>query len=478
MYLTHRHVTTSTELHALHLAASEARRWLAGYDTRAVGATVDADTLRARMTAPLPRGGIPALRVIEELVAMTEGGLNGSASGRFFAWVIGGVLPSALAADWLTGAWDQNAAIHATAPAAAMIEEMVGAWLLELLDLPRDASFALTTGCQLAHFTGLAAARCAVLRDAGWNVHEDGLAGAPTIRVLTSEHRHASIDRAVRFLGIGTRNIESLVTDAYGRIPPDTLRVALARESGPVIVVLDAADLNIAAIDDFATLIPIAKTAGAWVHIDGAFGLFARASTTRRHLVAGIELADSWATDAHKWLNVPCDSGIAFVRDRDAHHAAMSVSASYITADSTVRSQIDWNPEWSRRARGFTLFAALRELGAEGVSDLVDRSCDHCQTLVRRIGALPGAEVVWVSELNQGLVRFLDPRAGAGTDAHDRRTDAVIASVNATGEAFFSGTTWLGRRAMRISVVNWRTTAADVERTVGAVARVLGVQGL
>ena len=470
-------MTTPAELAALDRAVAAARTWLDGYDTRAVGATVSAAELRQRMSMALEPHGVPAAQVIDELVAMTDGGLHGSAGGRFFAWVMGGSLPSALAADWLTSAWDQNAAIHTTAPAAAMIEELVGAWVLELLDLPRTASFAFTTGCQLAHFTCLAAARHAVLQRAGWNVHEDGLAGAPPVRVLTSEHRHHSIDRAVRFLGIGTRNIESLPTDADGRIPPDTLRAALARVAGPVIVVLDAADLNIAAFDEFATLIPIAHDAGAWVHVDGAFGLLARASQTRRHLLSGAEAADSWATDAHKWLNVPFDCGIAIVRDREAHRAAMTVSASYISVDATVRHQIDWNPEWSRRARGFPLFAALRELGREGVADLIDRSCDHCRALVTGIGALDGAEVVWVSELNQGLVRFTDRRPGAEAAAHDRRTDAVIAAVNATGEAFFSGTTWEGRRAMRISVVNWRTTHDDVQRSIRAVADVLAGMG-
>lgn len=466
-------MTSPIDIPALNLAVAAAKSWLAGYDTRPVGTTADAATLRTRMSGPLSDAGVPAERVIEELIALTDGGLIGSPGGRFYAWVIGGTVPSALAADWLTAAWDQNAAVHATAPAAAMIEEMVGAWLLELLDLPREASFAFTTGCQLAHFTCLAAARSAVLRDAGWDVNEDGLAGAPAIRVLTSEHRHHSIDRAVRFLGIGTRQIESLATDDDGRVTAAALRAALARVPGPTIVVLDAADLNIAAIDDFLTLIPIAKAAGAWVHVDGAFGLFARASRARRHVVAGLELADSWATDAHKWLNVPYDSGIAIVRDRQAHRASMSVSASYIPVDDTVRQQIDWNPEWSRRARGFTLFAALRELGRDGVSDLVDRCCDHCSALVQGIGSLPGAEVVWLSALNQGLVRFLDTHVDASDEAHDRRTDAVIEAINASGEAFFSGTTWHGRRAMRISVVNWLTTSADVERTVRAVAEAL-----
>lgn len=458
---------------ALARAFEHAAGWLDGLDTRTVAATTPLGTLRARLGGALPAAGTDAAQVIDDLVAMTEGGLLGSASGRCFAWVIGGALTSALAADWLTAAWDQNAALYACGPAASVVEEVAGAWLKELFDLPRDASFAFTTGCQLAHVTCLATARHAVLRDVGWDVGVEGIGGAPPIRVLTSEHRHASIDRAVRFLGLGTRHLAPLATDADGRMAPATLERALDTGTGPTIVVLDAADLNAAAFDPFDTLVPIAKAAGAWVHVDGAFGLFARAIRTTRHLLAGVEGADSWATDAHKWLNVPFDCGVAVVRDRSAHRAAMTLSASYLTAAARARDQIDWNPEWSRRARGFAVYAALRELGRDGVEALVDRSCAHCRALVAGIGALPGAEVVWASALNQGMVRFRDPRPGADDADHDRRTDAVIAAVNLTGEAFFSGTTWRGRRAMRVSVVNWRTDERDVARTLAAVRAAL-----
>ncbi len=460
---------------ALERAHAAALAWLDGIDTRSVGATASAAELRRRMHIALEADGVSAEQVIDDLVAMTDGGLHAAVSGRFFAWVIGGALPSALAADWLTCAWDQNAAIYSTAPAAAVVEEVAGAWLLDVLDLPRDASFAFTTGCQLAHFTALAAARHAVLSRAGWDVHGDGLFGAPAIRVLTSEHRHGSIDRAIRFLGIGSNALVALPTNHIGVVEARTLAAALAAHAGPTIVVLDAADLNIGAIDDFATLIPIAHAAGAWVHIDGAFGLMARASATKRELLRGVELADSWATDAHKWLNVPYDCGFAVVRDREAHRASMTLSASYISENTDVRSQIDWNPEWSRRARGFAVFAALREMGRNGLADLIDRDCAHCHSIVTGIGALPGAEVLWEPNLNQGLVRFLDPRLGATSADHDRRTDAVIEGVNATGEAFFSGTTWQGQRAMRVSVVNWRTNAEDVRRTLAAVASVLAL---
>ena len=397
---------------ALERAFDGARAWLSGLDTRPIEATIDPEALRHRLDLALPQQGEPPEQVIDELIAMTEGGLLGSASGRFFAWVIGGSLTSALAADWLVSTWDQNAALYACGPAAAVIEEVAGAWIKELLDLPSDASFAFTTGCQLAHFTGLAAARYAMLKRAGWDVEDDGLFGAPRLHVLVNEHKHGSVERAARYLGLGRRSIRTVATDAQGRITPRGLEVALDGVEGqPVVVVLNAADLNIGACDPFKELIPIAHAAQAWVHVDGAFGLIARSSRARRHLLDGVEHADSWATDGHKWLNVPFDCGIAIVRDSEAHKSAMTLSASYISA-SGARDQIDWNPEWSRRARGVPLYAALRELGREGVERLVDRSCDHCHALVSGLGALPGVVVVAAPTLNQGLVRFT--RAGAG----------------------------------------------------------------
>ncbi|WP_229692182.1 pyridoxal phosphate-dependent decarboxylase family protein [Paenibacillus radicis (ex Gao et al. 2016)] len=425
------------------------------------------------MDLPLGNDGIPAERVIDELVAATEGGHLGSAGGRFFAWVIGGALPSALAADWLTSTWDNNAALYACGPAASVVEEVAGAWVKEVLDLPRSASFAFTTGCQMAHFTCLAAARHALLRDRGWNVERDGLTGAPAIRILASEQRHGSIERALRFLGIGTAALVPLTTDADARVTADVLSIALKASDSPTIVILDAADLNVAAIDPFSELIPIARAAGAWVHIDGAFGLWARASEHHQSKLAGVELAHSWATDAHKWLNTPKDIGIALITDSDAHRAAMEISADYLTHDAETRDQINWTPDWTRRARGFAVYAALRELGRAGVADLIDRSCVHAAALANGIAALHGAELVFAPTLNQALVRFLSPEPNALAVDHDARTASVIAAINAEGTAFFSGTVWRGRRAMRISVVNWRTSDADVHATIAAVARVL-----
>ena len=458
---------------ALDRAHEHAARWLEGLDTRAVNATATLEQMRARLGVPLEEHGTDPVQIVDDLAAATEGGLLGSPSGRFFAWVIGGTLQSALAADWLTSAWDQNAGLFATSPASAVAEEVAGAWLLDLLELPRDASFAFVTGCQMAHVTALAAAREGVLRDAGWNATQDGLFGAPRIRVLANATRHDSVDRALRFLGIGERALIEIPTDGDGRVTEASLRSTLEADSGPTIVVLAAGDLNTGVFDSFRTLIPIAKAAGAWVHVDGAFGLMARASKSKRHMLDGVDLADSWAADAHKWLNVPYDSGVAIVRDREAHYNAMTVHASYLEASHEVRDEIDYNPEFSRRARGFALYAALRELGREGLSTLIDRCCAHCHAIVTGIGALPGAEMLWEPELDQGLVRFLDPRPGATDADHDARTDAVITAINATGEAFFAGVTWNGRRAMRVSVVNWRTNETDVARTIAATQRAI-----
>jgi glutamate/tyrosine decarboxylase-like PLP-dependent enzyme len=436
-----------------------------------VGATATLDTLRERLAKPLNVQRMAADTVIDELVADTAGGITGSAGGRFFGWVIGGSLPAALAADWLTAAWDQNAASFSCAPAEAVIEEVCGTWLKDLLRLPAGASFALTTGCQMAHVTALSAARNALLARAGWNVERDGLFGAPRIRILSSDQYHGSITRATRMLGMGTAAVIGLPANAAGQLEPATLEQALLEDAGTLtIVLLQAGDLNIGAYDCFADLIPLAQRHGAWVHVDGAFGLWVNASARYRHLLAGVELADSWATDGHKWLNVPYDSGFAFVADAKAHRAAMSYEAHYISHNDLVREQKDWNPDWSRRGRGVPAYAALRELGREGVSELVERCCEAAHAIATGIAALPGAELVWEPQINQGLVRFLDPNGD-----HDKRTDAVCEAVVAGGESFFSNTTWRGKRCMRISVCNWQTSENDVARSIAAVDSVLNM---
>jgi glutamate/tyrosine decarboxylase-like PLP-dependent enzyme len=459
---------------SLDAAIEAARAHIDNLDVAPVGATADLRTLRKQLSKPLTNDGMPPEQVIAELARDVQGGLIGTGSGRFYGWVIGGTVPAALGADILTSVWDQNSTLFATSPASAVVEEVAGVWLKEILGLPADASFALVTGCQMAHTTCLAAARHAVLSRLNWDVEERGLFGAPPIRVLTSGMRHGTFDRAIRFVGIGKSQVELLESDDRDCLRADALEAALKKNlSAPTIVLLQAGDVNIGSIDDFKTLIPIAKRYNAWVHVDGAFGLWAAASPRYTHLVAGVEAADSWATDGHKWLNVPFDCGYAFVADPTSHRASMSHRAPYLIHVGDARDEMDWTLEWSRRARGFPTYAALRQLGRNGVAEIVANCCEHAHSLVMEMGKLPGAEVVWEPTINQGLVRFLDKKPGATSEDHDRRTDQVIAAIVASGEAFFGGTTWRGRRAMRVSVSCWRTTSDDVSRTVRAVEKVL-----
>lgn len=463
-----------TSVPALARAAEHAAAYLDSLDTASVATTATLAELRARFVHELPEEGVNPVTVIDELARDTAGGLLGSAGGRFYGWVIGSGLPAALAADWLTATWDQNAGLYACGPAAAVVEEVCGTWLKEVLGLPASASYSLVTGCQMAHVTCLAAARHAVLQRAGWDVNRDGMAGGPRIRILTSSEVHGTTTRAAKLLGIGTANITVLPSEANGQLSAESLRQALAGEADrPAIVVLQAGDVNCGVFDPFPELIEVAHAANAWVHVDGAMGLWANAVPALRPLLTGVERADSWATDGHKWLNVPYDCGYAFVAHAEHHRAAMEHRASYLVHASEVRDELDWTPEHSRRARGFATYAAMRELGKAGILDLVARCCRHAHSIVTRIGALRGATVVCVPQINQGLVRFLDLRAGATEEDHDRRTDAVIAAINATGEAFFTGSTWRGQRVMRVSVSSWRTTDADVDRAIAAAAAVL-----
>ena len=465
--------TDSRERATLQRAAELSLTFLESLEAAPVAATASAADLRRRLALPLPDAGTHPVAVLEELVRGVDGGLIGSAGGRFYGWVIGAGLPSAVAADWLTSIWDQNAGLYACSPAAAIVEEVAGEWLKDILGLPASASFAFVTGCQMAHVTCLAAARYAVLARAGWDVGRDGLGGAPRVRLLTSSEVHGTTVRAARFLGLGTGNVTVLPSDDNGQLRPESLRQALEPESErPTIVVLQAGDVNAGTFDSFSELIPLAHQARAWVHVDGAMGLWCNAVPELRHLLAGAEAADSWATDGHKWLNVPYDSGYAFVADPEPHRASMTQQASYLVQGKDGRDQLDWTPEHSRRARAFATWAALRELGRSGVSDLVLRCSRMAGELVTRIGALPNARAIRVSEINQGLVRFYDPAPGATEQDHDRRTDEVTAAINATGEAFFTNTTWRGMRCMRVSVSSWRTDASDVDRAVAAAERV------
>ena len=446
----------------LDIAFAEARRYLASLDTRPVSSRGTPDELRSLLPKQFPDHGMSANDVVRTIAAAAEPGLTANAGGRFFAWVKGGALPAALATDIMCSAWDQNAVLASTSPAAAILEELAGQFLLEALRLPADASYAFVTGCQMAHTTALAAARHAVLARKGWNVETKGLQGAPIVRVLANAHHHSSVTRALRMLGLGSACIEPLGGNRPGEVAADVLRAALANGGDtPTIVILNAGDLNIGACDDFETLCPIAHTADAWVHIDGAFGLWANASPRLASLVTGVELADSWATDGHKWLNTPYDCGMAITRDPAAHKAAMRMTAAYLTSGGDIRDPMDFTPEWSRRARALPALAALMELGRDGLAAMIERCCDHAAAIYDGIAVLQGATGIHRPTMNQGLVRF-DAADGSNI------SDDVIAAINASGEAFFSGGSWNGERVMRISVCGWNTSANDVARTVAA----------
>ena len=425
---------------------------------------VDLDAVRAALGHRLPDGPCPARDVVDQLVAAVEPAVVATTGPRYFGFVIGGATAAATAADVLAVGWDQPAYNHLSSPAAAVVEEIAGAWLVDLLGLPPGASFGFVTGAQGANTVCLAAARHKVLADAGWDVERDGLVGAPAVRVLAGAERHATIDRSLRLLGFGTGVIEPVDTDGNGAIDVGALRQVLAgRPSGPVIVCLQAGNVNTGACDDLAGAVAAARVHGAWVHVDGAFGLWAAASPPTRHLVTGMETADSWGTDGHKWLNVPYDSGYAFCAHPEAHAAAMAYTAAYLvgTAPPTVRSPGDYVLESSRRARGLATWAALRELGRSGVADLVDRCCGLARRFATQLTAIDGVTVANDVVLNQVLVRF---------DDDDATTDRVIECVQRSGECWMGSTTWHGRRLMRISVSNWSTTEADVDRSVRAIA--------
>jgi glutamate/tyrosine decarboxylase-like PLP-dependent enzyme len=440
---------------------------------RPVGWLADVNELRSRLGGPLPETPTDAHEVIADLAAGVEPGLVASPGGRYFGFVIGGTTPAAIAADWLTSTWDQNAGLFVCCPSSAVVEEVAGAWLGELLGLPDGAGFGLVTGCQMAHVTALAAARHSVFAGVGWDVGERGLIGAPTIRVLAGAERHITVDRALRLLGLGTGCVTPVAADRQGRMVPSALRAAIGEADGPTIVCAQAGNVNTGAFDPLDAIADIASEAGAWLHIDGAFGLWAAASPAHRHLVAGAERADSWAVDAHKWLNVPYDSGIAFCAHPEAQQAAMGVRASYlIHADpGGPRDALEWNPEFSRRARGFPIYAAIRSLGRSGIADLIGRCCAHARRFADALDAAPHAEVLNDVVLNQVLVRFVD---GAGD--HDAYTDAVIEAVQSDGTCWLSGTTWQGMRAMRISVSSQTTTADDVDRSLEAILRAAAEQ--
>ena len=441
-----------SERELLRAAADYAADFLDSLGDRPIRAEADVEELYDALGGPLPEEGLDDRGVLASLVESVEPGLVGIPSGRYFGFVIGGAVPAALAADWMTSAWDQNSGLYAGGPSAAVAEEVARGWLVELLGLPAGASAAFVTGCQMAHVTALAVARQHVLEQAGWDVAQDGLVGAPPIRVVVGAKRHVTVDRALRLLGIGASALAVVPADDQGR-----MRVGELPDLGdvPTIVCGQAGEVNTGAFDDLGAIADAVDGTGAWFHVDGAFGLWAAASRDLRHLVRGAERADSWATDCHKWLNVPYDSGVAFCAHPDAHRAAIGVTASYLVhaRDPRERDPVDWTPEFSRRARGIAVYAAIRSLGRVGVSAMVEQCCAHARRFAELLEA-GGMTVLNDVVLNQVLVRC-DPD--------------VIARVQDDGTCWLSGTEWNGEHAMRISVSNWRTTDDDVERSAAAI---------
>jgi glutamate/tyrosine decarboxylase-like PLP-dependent enzyme len=446
----------------LSTAARHADEFLAGLDERQVAARVDASGVRAALGGPLPEHGEEPGAVIDALVAGAEPGLVATAGPRHFGFVIGGALPAALGADWLVSAWDQNAAFHALSPAAAAIEEITSAWTLDVLGLPASASVGFVTGGQGANTTCLAAARNAVLAKAGWDVEADGLIGAPPLRILCGEQAHATIDTALRQLGLGAGTPIRVRADDQGRMRPDALADALADTSGPAIVCAQAGNVATGAFDAFEPIADTCAEHGAWLHVDGAFGLWAAAAPELRHLTTGVERADSWAVDAHKWLNVPYDGAMAVVADAGAHVAAMSLAGPYLVADPGQRDGTNYVPESSRRARVVPIYAALRSLGRAGVAELVGRNCAQARRMAQRLAEIPGARIVNDVVLNQVLLQL------PGGDDVNR---AAVAAVQRDGTCWLGGTTWNDRYVLRVSVSNWSTTDEDIDRSADAIIR-------
>jgi len=451
-------------------ASELALDYLNGVDERHVGARTDAASLAGQLGGPLPDDGQDPEAVVEQMARVLDPGLVASAGPRYFGFVVGGALPASAGADWLTGAWSQNAVLHALSPAAAAAELVAGAWMLDLLGLPPNAGVGFPTGAGLGNAVGLAAGRHAVLGKAGWDVEAQGLYGAPEIRVVIGDDAHSTVLTALQYLGLGRERVVRIPADDQGRMRADLLPDALD-PSIPTIVAIQAGNVNSGAFDPAdAAADAVAGHPNAWMHVDGAFGLWASVSLELRHLVSGVDRADSWATDAHKWLNVGYDCGFVAVRDATAHRAAMSARAPYLMQDHDQRDGWEYVLDSSRRARGFVVYAALRSLGRNGVRELIERCCRLARRMAERLGAAEGVEILNDVVLNQVLVRFT-PRGGGDADAFTR---SVMARVQEGGEAWMGGTTWHGMGAMRISVSNWSTTEADIDRTAAAILKAAG----
>ena len=438
-------------------AAERSIRYLETLDARSVAPTPQAVAALRAFDEPLPEKPTDSAAVLRQLDEIGSPATTAMAGRRFFGFVIGGSLPVTLAANWLAGAWDQNTGLYRPTPGTAFLEQVSLRWLLELLQLPRECGGAFVTGATVANLCGLAAARHSVLKRAGWNVEADGLFGAPPITVVIGAEAHPSVTKSLGVLGLGRTRVVKVPVDNQGRMRADALPVL----SATTIVCVQAGNVNTGSVDPIAEICRRAHAAGAWVHVDGAFGLWAAAAPSRRHLVAGVGEADSWATDAHKWLNVPYDCGLAFVRDAHALQGAMAITAEYLPTQSEFRNPGDFTPELSRRARGVEVWAALRALGREGVAEMIERNCAQARRFAVRLKAA-GFEILNDVVLNQVLVAFGDAE----------RTKRVIQAVQDDGTCWAGITVWQGRTAMRISVSSWATTEADVDRSVEAILRV------
>ena len=465
-----RHGTPFCDGGLLRETAEKSIRWLEALPFRRVGPWASAEELRKSLGGSLNEEGMNPSEVLSFFSQEAEPGLTGSPGPRYFGFVTGGALPASLAADWLSSAWDQNAVLAVSSPAASAAEDIVSEWVLDLLGLPPESSVGFVTGCQMANFTCLAAARHEVLRRSGWDVEKDGLQGAPRVTVIAGEEAHATLLVALRMLGLGTGNVISVPVDGQGRMVPEKAEEALKTASGPVILCLQAGNVNTGSFDPCAEIIPAAREKGAWVHVDGAFGLWGRVLPSLDHHTRGIELADSWATDAHKWLNVPYDSGIAIVRNGAAHRASMALNAPYyIAGEGEVRDPSQWVPESSRRARAFPLYCGLKSLGRKGVLEMVEQNCRQARLMASLLSAAPMVTILNDVVLNQVLVRFSCP--GSDSDAFTRM---VTAAVQEEGTCWAGGSVWKGMAAMRISVSNWATSDDDITRSADAIRSVLG----
>ena len=446
-----------------------ANDFLDGVATRPVAQRVDFEKLLADLRGKgVLDEGEDQIQIIEQLSRLADTATVATAGPRYFGFVVGGSLPVALAADWLTAAWDQNGAFYAHSPLAAAAEQTAGNWLINLFGLPQGTSFGFVTGGTMANFTGLAAGRHALFEKLGWDIEKQGLIGAPRITVVTSDESHISVMACLQMLGLGSEQVVKVPTDDRGRMRSDQLRSSLAGIETPVLVCAQAGNVNTGSFDPIDEIVAAIRERPSWLHVDGAFGLWAAVSPGYQSLTQGIEFADSVSVDCHKWLNVPYDCGLVFVRNAEAHRAAMALHAAYyVTAEVRERDNCDWVPEASRRARGFTVYAALRFLGRKGITDLVDRCCLLAQRMAQRLAKDPMVTILNEVVLNQVLVRFLDP---SGQDS-DKFTAEVIRRVQEDGTCWLGGTTWHGIHAMRISISNWSTSEEDIDISADAILR-------